>query len=276
MRNIHIISRLKYILLLVITLWTCLPSSYSHHVPGSEVQRATQLQILLNGQAYISPTLVGPALRNEILHTNDNLVQIEQLKRSLHNHVRIAGHLGDNTVLLLPDEYRFHYRRTYSSRFNIQGVPENQANATRICNEIIDLLLSGRVSFSVSNVTERKFSLFANLDGHHISGLGNPPCTFYHNPSVVGSGSQASTYVRLVIGAYNQYNGAVHPNPQISFVTLYPVQNRSVNAPNALAPVHYPCPVRLKHCLYDNRERAIALIIGIIGGSVITFTLLHN
>lgn len=58
----------------------------------------------------------------------------------------------------------------YPSVFVINGVPGDMLNANRICDEIMDLLFSGKVSFEVEQIQALHPPALFNPTGNNICG----------------------------------------------------------------------------------------------------------
>lgn len=249
-------------------------------------QGATQAEILFGRriQAYLAAlpsTMVGPALKDIIegrandgtpIPGNDPNAQIAQQKISIRDHARTHRHFGSQPSLLGAGEY-FTMSPPHPSIFVINGVPVNMFNANRICDEIMDLLFSGKVSFEVgqmqalqppalfnptgNSIRSKRFLLFANLAGHNIRGLNSMPCLFNSNPKLpLTAGIGQSSYVQLIVSTQTQFGGITYTHPQSITITLFPAPNRAVGAPNALPPVQtsssLPC---LRHFISDHRKK---------------------
>lgn len=261
-------------------------------------QGATQTEILFGRriQAYLAglpSTMVGPALKDIIegrandgapIPGNDPNTQIAQQKIYISNHARTHRHFGNQLTLLGAGEV-FTTSPPYPSILVINGVSVDMPNANRICNEIMDLLFSGKVSFEVgrmqalhppalfnptgNNIRSKRFLLFANLAGHNIKGLNNMPCLFNINPtSPLAPGMGQSSYIQLIVSTQTQFEGMIYPAPQSITITLFPAPNRGAGTPNALPPVQTSPIIRLKHFISNHRKKVyvfgIALFLFIL------------
>lgn len=279
------ISRLyfKCAFLAVVALEAFAPPLYG--ATKGEVELARRVRnFLLN---YNNTSRVGIALKDVIegrandgtaIPGNDAQAQLQQQKDEIQFHARTHRHFGSDNALLNKGEF-FKRNPLYPSRFNVKRELRNSRDVTKICNDIVDLLLSGMVSFEVSqmqdllppalpqavnnSIRSSRFLLTANLDGHHIFGLENPPCTYNRNTrQPLSSTGEQSTYVQLIVSAQTKYSNVIHREAQSVLVTLFPAPHRPVGNRDALAPVMYPRLTRLKHFLYENRTKiAVSMVV---------------
>lgn len=253
-------------------------------------QGATQAEILFGRriQAYLAAlpsTMVGPALKDIIegrandgtpIPGNDPNAQIAQQKISIREHARTHKHFG-NQLALLGSEESFTMSPPYPSIFVIKGVPVDMFNANRICDEIMDLLFSGKVSFEVgqmqalqppalfnptgNSIRSKRFLLFANLAGHNIRGLNDMPCLYNINPKLpLAAEMGQSSYIQLIVSTQTQFGGVIYPAPQSITITLFPAPNRVVGSPDALPSVQTSSLLtRLKHSISNHRKKLYVL-----------------
>jgi hypothetical protein len=259
-----------------------------------------RIQGYLAGVHVGNPAAVGPALRDVIegravdptgpIPGNAQTAQIAQQKTNIHNHARTHKHFGNVQALLAPGEI-FTMAPQHPSMFVIAGVTVDMNNANRICDSIMDLLFSGRVSFEVgpmqalpppaqvaqagNETRSKRFLLVANLAGHRIRGLDTVPCLFNANPTVVlAPGVGQSSYVQLVISTQTQFGGINYLAPQSVTITLFPALNRAVGAGNALLPVRHPPLVRLWHFISDHKKETF--VVALFAVAFVAFKMLAH
>jgi hypothetical protein len=200
---------------------------------------------------------VGPGLRDVIegnaeddggrIPWNVPNLQVNQQKVLISNHLRTHQHFGNAPALLAENEDFMQYA-PHPSTF-VMSVVNNRVNADSACNNMIDLLLSGRVSFEVGPMQaaprSNRFLLFANLSGHNIIGLDASPCLYNVNPLVpLVAGTNRSGYVQLIVSLQTRFGGVTYAAPQSMMITLYPA-NAPGNAGGPLGELPPVAPLQL-------------------------------
>ncbi|MDR1435309.1 MAG: hypothetical protein LBI77_02800 [Puniceicoccales bacterium] len=169
-----------------------------------------------------NPKDVGPILRKEI-ESNDPRAKIASQKILLSDHLRRNGHYTDYYAI-------WDRRQNRSLPHSVYAInpSKTQADCTAdvfdgIVSNILDLLFSGRVSFSIGqlqtngNQANRNqangFVLYANLNGHNITNLDSPSgvCTFSNTTTTTTTTTTEkinSDYLRVVIQIVHGVGGA--------------------------------------------------------------------
>ncbi|MDR2371869.1 MAG: hypothetical protein LBD60_01845 [Puniceicoccales bacterium] len=217
---------------------------------------------------------MGPILTAEI-GNNDHYCDLGTQLNYLAEHLREHGHWGDAYALKT-------YRGPKAPDSKYETNPVLNVNEfDRVIQNLINLLLSGRVSFGIGERQspfnpphpeplrkEYGFVLYANINNHGISNLLSPSGKHTHGGSV-----KSTDYIRIVFRFMDRVRmdlGSLGlPNLQLIIITMFP-ENPASNGlcdsilPNGVDTVGNPMGVALGALPLspapDNRIPAVQLV----------------
>lgn len=152
----------------------------------------------------------------------------------LCQHLREYGHWNDTCALTV-------HRGIHApdSRFNVAGGPFSVNTLDTMVADLVGLLFSGRVSFSVGNRqgpvpprNEYGFVIYANIAGHNVLNLA--PISGQHR---VGG---ATNYLRIVFRFMDRIRAELDTlgvrDQQLNIVTMFPENPASAALANSILP----------------------------------------